>query len=33
VVADLFGLSHEALAERTTANFFSLFNRAVPAPQ
>jgi len=33
VLADLHGLSHAALAERTTANFFTLFNRAVPAQQ
>jgi TatD DNase family protein len=33
VLADLHGLSHEALAARTTANFFTLFNRAVPARQ
>ena len=33
VLADLHGLSHAALAERTTANFFGLFDRAVPARQ
>jgi len=33
VLADLHGLSHEALAERTTGNFFRLFDRAVPARQ
>jgi TatD DNase family protein len=31
VLADLHGLTHAALAERTTANFFNLFDRAVPA--
>ncbi len=33
VLADLHGLEPEALAERTTQNFFRLFNRAVPARQ
>jgi TatD DNase family protein len=33
VLADLHGLSQEALAERTTSNFFKLFDRAVPARQ
>jgi TatD DNase family protein len=31
VLAGLHGLTHEALADRTTANFFDLFKRAVPA--
>jgi TatD DNase family protein len=33
VLAGLHGLSPEALAERTTGNFFDLFKRAVPAHQ
>jgi TatD DNase family protein len=33
VLAGLHGLSPEALANRTTGNFFDLFKRAVPAHQ
>jgi TatD DNase family protein len=33
LVAGLHGLEPEALAKRTTANFFGLFNRAAPARQ